>query len=137
MAANSSSIVGIKIWALRVVGVSHYGSSQLQKEVAYQLIREPSNAYDPLAIAVLDGNATKAHLKKEDARRLARVMDSNLPEGKFFIKFHHDAAVKSPKIGPEQMGNVGFRCNKEDLDAVSQLLAEVCLDFEVIPLKKQ
>lgn len=135
--ASKNGLVGIKIPALRVVGMSHYGSSQLQKEAVYQLRREPNNPYDQMAVAVVDGDVVKAHLKKEDAGRLATIMDSNLLVGNVYIKFHHDATVKSPKTGPQQIGNVGVRCAQENLDAVSQLLAKGPLNFEVLTLKSK
>lgn len=71
--------VGISIPGIRAVGMHHWGGVQL--DTTYTLRREPNNQYDPLAVAIKDGNTTKAYIKREDASRLARVMDANLVSG--------------------------------------------------------
>lgn len=136
MAATESINRGVKIPAIRVVGMHHWGGHQLALEVPYHAMREPTNQYDPLAVAIKDGSSTKAYVKKDDAAKLARVMDSGFIVGHTYVKFHHPAQVKNKKTGPEQVGNVGFLCRKWHINEITKLLDEVHLDFEILLVGK-
>lgn len=125
-------LCGFKIPGLRVVGMHHYGASSLVLDVAYVARREPENKYDPKAVAIKDGQITKGYLKRDDAHRLAVVIDSGLLKGETYLKCHHMACVKTQKTGPEQLCNVGIRCDTSDKKKVEDLLDFVCLSYDIL-----
>lgn len=118
---------------LRIVGMHHYGAASLALEVPYVAVREPSNKSDAKAVAIKNGPATRGYLKREDAHRLAFVMDSGLVhDGRVYIKCHHMSSVKTQKFGPEQLCNLGFRCIDTDSEKLKQLLDSVALNYDVL-----
>ena len=133
---SSPARAGFKIPAIRAVGMHHWGAPELAIDVPFHLIREPHNKYDPLAIAVQDGHNTKAYIMRDDARRLSRILDSVLVlDKRAYIKFHQPAQVKSHKVGPQQEGNMAFRCEICLADDMCHLLKEVGLHYEQLSLR--
>lgn len=81
---SSTRKYAVKLPAVLVVGMHHYGSRALEVGKMYVLVREPGNASDSGAIAVRDSSgATKAHVVRDDAIFLALVMDEGYDTGTF------------------------------------------------------
>lgn len=132
-----SAACGIKIPDLRAVGMhgDHWGAPQLVLGKSYTLVREPENTRDVNAVAIKDGHTTKGYITRKDACRLAPIMDSSLVRGPVYAKFHHPAEVVSKKLGPQQMGNIGFKVLAEDQPKVQALLKSWFLNHIVLKVK--
>ena len=114
--------VGIAIQGLYAVGMHHHGPRELRVGCGYKLKREPTNSYDPNAIAVQESRVTRAYLTRDCASRLSKILDSVLPVGPIYLKPKFPAEVRSRR--PQQYCNVGFRVKDENIEQVQRLLSE-------------
>ena len=105
--------------ALYAIGMPHWGASHLQVG-AYTLLREPTNPYDPNAIAVYDGPRKVAHLARSNAARLSKILDSDEvnPTTAVYLKPKEKPEVKSRREGPRQMCTIGFKVQKDKASRV-------------------
>lgn len=125
-----NSKCGVTIPAVYACGMHHYGTSAFEIDVGYILQREPSNAYDPNAIVVTRKNKPMAHIMRAQSDRLAPIMDSKLLASKVYIKFKEQPEVKVHRIGPQQLGNVGFYCIQANKAELFNLCQRVGLQYK-------
>ena len=59
---------------VQVVGMHHYGRRELEVGGVYKVDAEPSNEYDPNAVAIYDGSRKIGNLKRETVLQQYRVL---------------------------------------------------------------
>ena len=125
-----NSKCGVTIPTIYACGMHHCGTSAFEIDVGYILQREPSNAYDPNAIVVTRKNKPMAHIMRAQSDHLAPIMDSKLLASKVHIKFKEQPKVKVLRIGPQQLGNVGFYCIQANKAELFNLCQRVGLQYQ-------
>lgn len=106
------------------MGMHHWGRRELEVGVVYYCKREPSNPYDRNAVGVFSDitlQSTAGYLRKEDAAALNKVLE--FADRNVFLKAKMSAAKFSPRKGPMQLCNIGFKCQDRNIDSVRQLIS--------------
>ena len=75
---------------------------------------------------------TMSYLKKQVATCLTNLMDRLTNSWQCVHQVHHHAETKSKETEPKQTGNIGFKSDKSNQEAVCSMLHEVELNFSIL-----
>ena len=106
---------------IMVVGMHHYGRRELELNGTYHVELEPNNKYDPLAVAVFNGQRKVGNLKRDSARAIGELIRENKAKSKYLLRPTDNAETKSRKIGPQQPCAVVFKCEEDDIQALREI----------------
>ena len=106
------------VYSIKVVGMHHYGSRQLEIGVEYTARDESSNTKDPNVIVVYEKETKVAYIKREHATVVSQLFKESVIQSKFFIKPDFESTLSI--TGSEQRCNFGFRCLDLNFECICQ-----------------
>ena len=106
------------IRCVNVVGMHHYGQSNLVIDELFEFKHEPDNPYDKNAVTVLNMNGRKvAYLCKEDAACVSQLFKKGYTN-QIFGKAKYPAEVRKRSKGPQQRVALGFFSDAQNLEDI-------------------
>ena len=111
---------------VQVVGMHHYGRRELELTGSYHVELEPNNAYDAMAVAVLDGQRKVGNLKRDHAKILNKIISENKAKSAYYLRPLEEATVQSRRIGPQQTCAIAFKIEENDIICCTTLIPKCC-----------
>lgn len=97
------------------VGCHHYGLQQLKVGDGYVVEPDFTCPFDKNAMSIHDMNTKRkvAYLSRKCAFVLSFLFRENLIQGKMLLKPKEPAEVRTQRVGPQQICNVGLKVQDE------------------------
>ena len=120
---------------VQVVGMHHYGRRELEVGGVYKVDAEPSNEYDPNAVAIYDGSRKIGNLKRDCAAAVSRIIKEDKAKSNYYLKPLFEAVVKNRRTGPQQKCAIAFKCAEEHINELLCISEEFnCISVKVTNL---
>jgi hypothetical protein len=119
-----AGMMKIIVEAIYAVGMHHHGSRSLEVGSGYKVLPEPTNRFDPNALAICDieTGSVKAYIKRADAMALSIVLRQFNIRAPIMLKPKFEPVFR--RGGPVQRCNIGFYCQSEDAENVLRILKD-------------
>ena len=95
---------------IRICGMHHY-----EVGASFKLVRETENRRDKFSIAVKDGTKAVAHIRREDAAKLAPLFDNRFAINEtVYFKVKHQVEVNHKREGQNNADLLTFIMMRSD-----------------------